>query len=291
MRSSKQIKKIIIDKANSDDRVRAVFLNGSRANNKVKPDQLQDFDIFYIVKELESFTSDHSWTNIFGDKIIWQLPDEMGYNETENGNQHETFGFHYLMLFKDGNRIDLTLFPEDKIKPGFHFDSLTLVWLDKDNAFPNIGKATDFDYLIKVPTEKEFLDTCNEFWWICTYVSKGLLRSEITYSKEMLETVVRPKFMKMIEWYIGTKTNFSVSFGKSGRFMNQYLSKKQYHKILSTYSDQKIEHNWNALFIMTALFSQFANDVANRLNFEYNYDEERNVSLYLKKSYKKQTAG
>jgi hypothetical protein len=41
----------------------------------------------------------------------------------------------------------------------------------------------------------------------------------------MLETAVRPMFMKMIEWFIGTKTNFSISFGKGGKFIgNNVLS-------------------------------------------------------------------
>ncbi|NLM19696.1 MAG: aminoglycoside 6-adenylyltransferase [Clostridiaceae bacterium] len=35
-------------------------------------------------------------------------------------------------------------------------DSLTLVWLDKDNLFKNIPKSTDKDYYVKKPTQKEF---------------------------------------------------------------------------------------------------------------------------------------
>jgi aminoglycoside 6-adenylyltransferase len=45
------------------------------------------------------------------------------------------------------------------------------------------------------------------------YVSKGLLRKEITYSKEMLETAVRPMFMKMIEWFIVLKQIFLFRLG------------------------------------------------------------------------------
>ena len=282
MRSAEEIQKLIIEIAKSDDRVRAILLNGSRANNKVLPDKHQDFDIVYIVVNLGSFTSDHSWTNVFGDKIIWQIPCEMSIGEEDNERKS---GFSYLMLFKDGNRIDLTLFPKERLEKDFHLDSLTLIWLDKDNLFSNISKPTEFDYLIKEPTEKEFLDTCKEFWWVSTYVSKGLLRKEITYSKEMLETAVQQMFMKMIEWFIGTETNFSISFGKGGKFMKQNLSSTQYDKILATYSDQQLENNWKALFLMTDLFKEFAAIVANKLNFQYNSDEEENVITFLKASY------
>ena len=273
------MQELIINTAKSDDRIRVVLLNGSRANKKIFVDNYQDFDIVYFVNDIEGFIADHNWTNVFGDKIIIQLPDEMDFGEK---NDEKKTTFHYLMLFKDGNRIDLTLFPIDKPELKFPADSLTIVWLDKDSLFSNICEPNDFDYLIKKPAEKEFLDTCNEFWWICTNVSKGLLRNEITYSKEMLESFARPMFMKIIEWYTGTETNFSVSFGKAGRFMKQYLTSTQYDNILATYSDHQIENNWKSLFVMAKLFGQLAIAVADKLNFKYNYNEEQNVTMFLK---------
>src|SRR4030095_10560379 len=215
MRTSDEIKKLITDKANSDSRIRAVLLNGSRANPNVVPDRFQDFDVVYIVTEIESFISDHSWTNIFGEILIRQLPDEMEVGR--EANAEEKVSFSYLMLLNDGNRIDLTLFPKDKLETNFHRDSLTIVWLDKDSIFANIEKSSDKDYLIKSPSERAFLESCNEFWWTSTNVAKGISRNEITYAREMLETVVRPMFMKIVEWYIGTETNFSVAFGKGGK--------------------------------------------------------------------------
>jgi aminoglycoside 6-adenylyltransferase len=241
MRSADTIQKLIVDRAHADHRIRAVLLNGSRANLHAKSDPLQDFDVVYIVDDIDSFTSDHNWTNIFGETLILQLPDEMTFGKENSADNKKSPGFSYLMLFEDGNRIDLTLFPKDKMTTDFHIDSLTVIWLDKDNLFSYIGEPGDIDYVIQRPTEKEFLDTCNEFWWVSTYVAKGLLRSEIPYAKEMLETIVRPMFMKVIEWQIGTETDFSVSFGKGGKNMKGYLSMGLYGKILSTYADHQIE--------------------------------------------------
>jgi aminoglycoside 6-adenylyltransferase len=286
MRSEEEIKNIILDKAKADNRIRAVLLNGSRANPKIIPDPLQDFDIVFIVNQLESFTADHSWVSIFGDRLIWQLPDEMTFNDDR---WESTCHFHYLMLFKDQNRIDLTLVQKVKMEDQFKMDSLTIVWLDKDGMFPNIGDPSDADYLIKPPTEKEFSDTCNEFWWVCTYVAKGVLRNEITYAKSMMENPVRKMFMLMIEWYIGTKTDFAVSFGKEGKFINKYLSAAEYNSILSTYPDYKTQNIWNSLFEMTSLFSEFAMHVANKKMFTYNLEEQNNILEYLHQQYDQAT--
>ncbi len=287
MRTSEEVKKLIIEVATNDKRIRAVLLNGSRANSKISPDMYQDFDVVYVVDSIENFISDKSWTDIFGDKLIWQLPDEMVVGERKPEN---TGRFSLLMLFTDGNRIDLTLLPKREITKDYKPDSLTIVWLDKDNLFPNNGLPNDSDYLVKEPTEKEFLDTCNEFWWVCTYVAKGLARNEIIYSKEILETVVRPMFMNVIEWQIGIETNFSVSTGKR-RFLKSLLPSDLYNGILETYSDHALENNWKALFMMTDIFRKLARAVAEKLNFRYITSEEENVIAYLNRLYNEQVNG
>lgn len=277
MRSEIEIKKLILDTAIKDDRIRTVLLNGSRANPNTPSDKFQDFDIVFIVRDYKSFISEHDWTNIFGKKVIFQMPDQMTIGEPAN------IGFSYLMLFTDGNRIDLTLFPVEKIETDFIIDSLTIVWLDKDKHFSNVTTSSDVDYHIQRPTENEFLDTCNEFWWVSTYVAKGLLRNEITYAKEMLETVVRPMFMKVVEWKIGSENNFSVSSGKAGKFINKYLSKTDYEKLLTTYSGYEIENNWQSLFTMIDLFGQFAMEVSTKMNFPYEITVQKNTIDYLNK--------
>ena len=106
----------------------------------------------------------------------------------------------YLMLFKDHKRIDLSLveFRNRNRKN----DSLTKILLDKDKIFEKNQSPSDKDYWTKKPSQKEFNDCCNEFWWVSTYVVKGLLRNELIYAKEIHETIVRKMYMKVIAWNI-----------------------------------------------------------------------------------------
>ncbi|HTB26444.1 MAG TPA: aminoglycoside 6-adenylyltransferase [Puia sp.] len=280
MRKLSVIKQIFTDLAMRDDRIRAILLQGSRANSKIVPDAYQDYDIFLVVNQMEEFIGDHRWTSVFGERIIWQLPDEM---KTVDDQHTEKDSFHYLMLFKDNNRIDLTLFPKEKINRDFKPDSLSVLWMDKDGLFDGISKADDSDYLIKKPSENEFAECCNEFRWVSTYISKGLKRKEITYAKAMMEGTVRRMFMRMIEWYIGTETGFSVSFGQSGKMMKRYLDKQAYKKILTTYPDYKIKNIRDSLFIMMEIFNKYATHVAEKLKFKYDHDEHKNVFEFLRK--------
>ena len=195
------------------------------------------------------------------------------------------------MLFKDRNRIDLTLFPVDKLKEEFDHNSPAISLLDKDNLFSNLPASNKAGYVIEKPTEKMFGDCCNEFWWVCTYVAKGLWRQEVTYAKDMLENPVRKMFLKIIEWYIGVETGFSLSFGKSGKNMQANLSPALYERILSTNPDANTENIWKSLFIMCDIFSELANKISNHLGISYNPDEEYNVKEYLNWVYSMRVEG
>jgi aminoglycoside 6-adenylyltransferase len=275
--SEQQIMGKILEVASSNDRIRAVLLTGSRADPNIAKDSFQDFDITYIVTELEPFVNNKHWIDVFGERLILQLPEEMTIGERDKN------AFHFLMLFKDGKRIDLTLFPLDKTITKFTKESLAKVLMDKDELFGTVQQLTDKDYLIERPTEKEFVDCCNEFWWVSTYVAKGLRRKEITYAKQMMDVQVRAMFLKIIEWYVGTITGFTVSFGIAGRHMKSHISPDLYNR---TYPDSNIENIWRALFAMGTLFDELAKGVGLAMSFRYNEVEANNVIEYLNQTYK-----
>ena len=268
----------ILDLASNDSRIRAVLLNGSRANPKVEADRHQDFDLLFLVEDLDTFLEDRSWLLAWGTPLVQQLPDEM---ELGKDPAEVKVSFTFLTIFEEGYRIDLTLFPIEKMETHFQKDSLTVVWLDKDCVFGAIAPTSDKDYRVQKPTQRQFNEVSNEFWWCVTNVAKGLKREEITYVKDMLETVIRPVFMDMIAWNIGIQHNFSISVGKSGKFMRQYLTDSQYQKLLQTYSDASIERNWQALFLLMDLFVEQQQEVAQALNLHFNKKEARNVRHFV----------
>ena len=51
MRSEEEIYRLLLETAEADDRILAVYMNGSRTNPKVPGDIFQDYDIFYFVFE------------------------------------------------------------------------------------------------------------------------------------------------------------------------------------------------------------------------------------------------
>lgn len=275
MRSESEMLDLILDTAREDVRIRAVVLNGSRANPNAPRDPFQDFDVVYLVSDVSPFRHNLDWIECFGELLILQMPEAMG-----DPQPNQDGSFAYLMQFTDGNRVDLTIEPLARIGDIVQ-DSLTTVLLDKDGLLQNLSPASDRDYLTKPPTATAFADCCNEFWWICPYVAKGLWRGEILYAKLYQDRYLRAQLLKMITWYTGIRTGFSTSPGKGGKYLLDQLEPDLWQQLLGTYSDANYEHTWNALFTTCDLFRDISTRVADHFAFDYPNNDDQRVSAYL----------
>ena len=135
MRSEKEMFDLILDFAKKNPLIRAVYMNGSRANPNAKRDIFQDYDIVYVVTAVSPFVDEKSWLCRFGEICVMQEPDAtaLPYEKT-----NLEVGYTYLMQFEDGNRIDLTIRSIPAALREYPTDSLTLLLLDKDE----IGRAS-----------------------------------------------------------------------------------------------------------------------------------------------------
>lgn len=274
MRSEQTMLDLILDTARRDDRIRAVIMNGSRTNPNAPRDPFQDYDIVYLVTDVAPFRHNLAWIERFGELMILQMPDEMG-----NPPPHHEHRFCYLMQFTDGNRIDLSIIAA-ALLPELPRDSLSVLLLDKDGIVPPFPSPHEGDYLPEPPTVKAFADCCNEFWWVCPYVAKGLWRGELTYARHMLDEVVRAELMKMLGWHAGVQTGFSCSPGKLGKYLQRCLAPEWWDLLRATYAGA--EHTWDALFAMGELFRMAARGVADHFGFDYPQGDDDRVTAHLR---------
>lgn len=278
MRSEKEMMELILRVAEKDERVRAVAMNGSRTNSNVPKDSFRDYDIVYLVSDLQSFLNKPDWVNVFGKRIIMQTPENMAMFPPELGGR-----FTYLMLFEDGNRIDLMLIPIEEKDIYCSEDGLTVILLDKDGNMPKLSEPTDKDYWVKQPSAEFFADCCNEFWWVLTYVAKGLWRQEILYAYDHLNSV-REMLLTMLEWKVGIETNFSLSVGKNFKYLKSYLDNDIWERLMKTYPNGDYEQVWNSLFETIDLFEQVAIEVASILEYQYPFEDANKVKQYFTKN-------
>jgi aminoglycoside 6-adenylyltransferase len=275
MRSEQTMLDLIVNTAREDERIRVVILNGSRANPRAARDPFQDFDIRYFVVDMAPFVNNPAWSQRFGETMVMQMPDAM-----QDPASSFDAGFAYLMQFTDGNRIDLGIYPLSKLDTHLS-DSLSRVLLDKDGLVPPLAPASEKDYLPRPPSAKAFADCCNEFWWVCPYVAKGLWRQEFVYARHMLDQTVRAQLVRMLEWYIGVETHFTTNLGYHGKYFQRCLQPELWELLVQTYADGSYAQTWEALFAMCRLFRLAANRVGQDFGFAYPQQDDERVSAHL----------
>lgn len=128
MRTDKEMLGLILQIAKKIQ-VDAVALSGSRTNQKIQTDEFQDYDVVYVVDDLDNLTSDLAWLDQFGTRII---------------EQHNILGNRrlYLMLFEDGNRIDLTLCPKAHIQEWVDSEADFTVLVDDKGLFESYSSSS-----------------------------------------------------------------------------------------------------------------------------------------------------
>ena len=277
MRSEKKMYKLIRDFAKNNERIRGVVLNGSRANPNVEKDIFQDYDIVYLVTDVDYFKNDEYIINHFGEVLVMQKPEEITLIPPEEDGR-----YIYLIQFKDGNRIDMQFRNVDRVEEVVN-DSLTEVLIDKDNFIPGIEDASEESYYIKKPTEKYYRDCCNEFFFgIGSHIPKTIWRKELTLLKNLINIVLRKPLVQMLKWHIGIKHDFRVSAGKGWKNIEKYLESDIWNKYKRTYSDYKYENIWNSLFTFYNLFCDLAKNISEKKNYEYPKKEADNAIEFLK---------
>ena len=179
----------------SDERIRAMWLNGSRANPDADKDVFMDYDVVCAVTDLAPFVDATDFLQRFGEIAVMQEPEGPPYRENKSRERYA-----YLMQFADVNRIDLGFVPMETALAEYGKDSQTLLLLDKDGVLPAIPPPSDRDYRVKRPTAQEFAACLGEFRWVAPYVAKGIRRGEPTYAQAQMNGCVRPELLKMLSW-------------------------------------------------------------------------------------------
>ena len=247
--------------------VEAVAMSGSRTNQKTSKDEFQDYDVVYVVDDFDNLMSDLSWLDYFGKRII----------EQEVVLDHRRL---YLMLFEDGNRIDLTLCPKEHIKEWVDSEAGFTVLEDPEHLFEPYSQNLE-RYWTSPATETNFVKSCNEFWWVSAYVVKGICRKQVIYATDHLYGICQQEFLKILAWQVASNRGV-VDIGKNYKYLFNYLpteKEKEFSNLLDFSSIEKLSQS---LLATKQLFHQEAQRLAQKRDFDYDKEVAEKMIEYAK---------
>lgn len=246
-------------------KVEAVAMSGSRTDPKAPKDEFQDYDIVYVVDDLDNLTSNLAWLDSFGTRMI---------------EQHNILGIRrlYLMIFEDGNRIDLTLCPKEYIKEWVESEADFTVLEDPKGLFapysPNPRR-----YWTSPASEIDFEKACNEFWWVSTYVVKGIRRNQLIYAIDHLYGICQQELLKVLAWQVVSDRGI-VDIGKNYKYLFHYLPAKKENEFSALLDLSSVEKISQSLFATMNVFHREAQSLAQKMGFAYKHKEAKKVMAY-----------
>ena len=271
MRTETEMLDVILQTAKTLQ-VKAVAMSGSRTDTKASKDEFQDYDVVYIVENLDELITDLSWLDQFGKRIIEQ---EVGLGQRRL----------YLMLFEDGNRIDLTLCPKEYIKEWVDSEAGFIVLEDPEHIFEPYSQNLERYWTIPA-TETDFEKFCNEFWWVSAYVVKGICRNQLTYAIDHLYGICRQVLLKVLAWKVASDRG-KVDIGKNYKYLFNYLLAEKENEFSSLLDFSNSDKITQSLLSTMQLFHREAQRLAQKLGFDYDNEIAEKMIEYAEERVKK----
>lgn len=255
--------------------IRVVGIEGSGAFGK--QDEFSDIDITFLTTNPAKYLENDEWLDAFGKRIIMQKPEAI-----DLGNGHKAYP--YLMLFQGGSRIDLKIASIDALEAYLHWESSIQIIRDFDQRVKNIIIPSEASFFTQKPTEKEFLETLNEFYWLLPYVAKGCARNQFLYAVKHLDAV-REELLKVICWSIADEHNYQLNLGSCHKYLSDYMNELDWRIVKSTYISAKNAQIEGALMSMIDLMENYSKPLAEKYGYDYS-DEFPMVVHYVQSKLK-----
>lgn len=271
MRAETEILNLILQTAKTLQ-VKAVAMSGSRTNPKAPKDEFQDYDVVYVVDDLDNLTNDLSWLEQFGKCLI----------EQEVALDHRRL---YLMLFEDGNRIDLTLCPKEYIQEWMDSEADYTVLKDEKGLFEFYSPSPQ-RFWTNPASALDFEKTCNEFWWVSSYVVKGICRNQIIYAIDHLYGICQQELLKVLSWQVASDRG-KVDIGKNYKYLFNYLPTEKEKEFSNLLDFSSIEKLTQSLFATMKFFHQEAQSLAQKMGFDYDKEVAEKMIEYAEERVKK----
>ena len=266
MRTETEMLDLILQTAKTIQ-VEAVAMSGSRTDTRVPKDEFQDYDVVYVMDDLDNLTSDLSWLDQFGKRII---------------EQHVVVDHPhlYLMLFEDGNRIDLTLCPIEHMKEWVASEAVFIVLEDKKGLFESYTTSPQ-RYWTNPASPIDFEKACNEFWWVSAYVVKGIHRNHLVYATDHLYGICQQELLKILAWQV-TADKGTIDVGKNYKYLFQYLPAEKEKEFSNLLDFSSVEKLTQSLFATMTLFHQEAQAFSLKTGFPYDKETAEKMIEYAK---------
>lgn len=256
-----------------DENIRSVIFTGSRLNNAVAKDGLEDFNFIVGLEELKLYKG-------LVNKLLLAEETIIKREERITGSDYDII--HIRALGENENIVDLMILDQENILDFIKDNSLIKVIVDKEKILPEDNIISDIKFREEKISNQEFYDHVVNFYMRSVDVAISLARKEIIRANYLYD-ILKKDLLAIVNLYIGQKYDFNVNTGRLGKNFKVYLDKDYYQMYLEIFNTNDLEDFWKSLFMASALFRKLSLEISRSLSYTYPKKEDVKTMQYLRR--------
>jgi aminoglycoside 6-adenylyltransferase len=261
--------------AHTEEIIRVMIIEGSRARNDHAVDRFSDYDLNLYVTDVARYTEDDTWIEQIGP--IWAM-------EKETDPEGEATR---LVLFEGGYDIDFKLLPvtllhrfiRQQTLPDDYHRGYTVV-LDKDGITAQLPQPSYKAIPKKKPGEEEFLYAVNVFWFELFHLVKYLHREDLWHVK-LRDAGIKNRLLQMIEWHAQASHHWDYDTWIVGKYMQSWVEPEVWQAFFEIFARFDKKDSWRAVCALIPLYRRLAGETARQLNYPYPHEMDKAISEFL----------
>lgn len=254
--------------AQAEDNIRAALVIGSRARVDHPADEWSDLDLIILANDPAPYWATTDWVHYIG--VPWLIFVEP---------LHDGRGFEQRVLFEGGldvdfvpspvvffrQMLDTELLPDvtDLLHRGVRF------LVDKEGFAERLMRIPLVLTPYQPPTEPEFLNLVNDFWYHTVWTAKKLRRGELWTAKSCCDSYLKQLLRQMLVWHTRARRGESTDTWMQGRFLEEWADERAVAALPAIFAHYDEADVWRALLATMELFHWLALETAEVLRHAY----------------------
>ena len=265
--------------AEASGEVKSVFVVGSRARTDRPADEFSDLDLVMVVNNPEYFIQSTEWLKNIGK--YWASFIE---GTAVGGGQERR------VLFEDALDVDFAVFSEDAFKHAIETEDVQAVFkrgfrvlVDKIGMADALPSQSAERPVCPPPSEKDFLNLVNDFWYHTVWTTKKLQRGELWAAKMCVDNYMKWQLLRMIECHARAVNGQDYDTWHSGRFIDIWAEQRVREGLQGAFAHYDKKDMGRALLATMDLFRSLAVEAAEKSGFQYPDTADESTTGWVRK--------
>ena len=268
--------RVIVDKiirwGKSSDKLEAALMIGSQARDDHGADEYSDMDVLLVVSDPDYFLFSDEWLAEIGTFHVSFIEDTFGGGKERRLLFDGALDVDFIILTKDETNAISSSDAAMILKRGYR------VLVDKIGMQNTLPRTAAANQPYAFPTEREYRNLVNDFWYHAVWAAKKLKRGELWTAKDCVDTYMKWKLLSMIECHAHALHGPDYDTWHNGRFLEAWAEGWIIEKLARCFSRYDEDDVSTALLSTMDLYRTLALEVAAKMDFLYQKEADDYVT-------------